>query len=89
MKKNCLATKRDLAMMIDVNHLSSHTMITKTAAANFFKSIEEFKQSTPANRIAADKKLDKAIAAYRKVYNLSDAMGLIDLINHFNANNSL
>ena len=64
-------------------------MNTKTAATNFFNAIEAFKQSTPATRTAADKKLDKAIAAYRKAYNLSDAMGLVDLINHFNANNSL
>lgn len=64
-------------------------MTTKTAALNFFNAFEAFKESTPANRLTAEKKLDKAMADYRKAYKLSDANGFVDLINHFNSNNNL
>lgn len=54
------------------------------AALAFFKAFASFKASTPANRDAADRHLDRALAAYRKAHNLSDAYGLMDCIVHFN-----
>lgn len=54
------------------------------AAKLFFDAFEEFKRSTPADRAAAELQLDLAIIGYRKAHGLSDALGLYDLIVHFN-----
>jgi hypothetical protein len=61
----------------------------KAASLNFFNAIEAFKESTPATRADADKQLDKAIADYRKAYNLHSSFAFSDCIVHFNTNNTL
>jgi hypothetical protein len=55
----------------------------ETAAA-FLSAFNAFQASTADTRKAADKALCKALEGYRKAHGLSSALGLLDLINHFN-----
>jgi hypothetical protein len=56
-----------------------------SAAVDFAQAFDDFKACTAATRAAADRQLDLAADRYRKAYGLSSAMGLLDLINHFNS----
>jgi hypothetical protein len=54
------------------------------SAKAFLAAFNAFTSSTPANRADADWTLGLAVFDYRVAHNLSDSMGLLDCINHFN-----
>lgn len=56
------------------------------AAEKFLTAFNALKAATKETRAQADRDLDRALADYRKAFNLSSAFGFLDCVNHYNQN---